>query len=461
METYGLIGNPVGHSLSPLIHDTISRELSIDSEYRLFLIERDLGGALKRLYEEGAGGLNVTVPYKSEVIPYLKGVDPLALSIGAVNTLKRAKDGFIGYNTDIEGLLRAIREEGVSIRDRECLVLGAGGAARAAAFLFLREGAGGITIINRSLDKAERIASDLISSLKDKKGAGFEGEKPWPIRIEALPLSDIGKLEGKGYIAVQCTSVGLKPDIDRAVIEDPEFYKKLSFAVDAVYSPFVTRFMQLCRDNGVRAINGLSMLLYQAVYAYELWHEVLVPAAVIEKAYQALLNARPKNIILTGFMGAGKSSVGIRLAERLSCGFADTDELIVKREGKSINEIFAEKGEAYFRDLETLVVKELSEKSRFEGGMVLSVGGGLPVRESNRAYLKKIGTVVYLRAREDTLLERVKGSSDRPLLKEDMEKRLHELYNKRRGVYEDSADVVIDTDDLTLEETVLKGERIL
>ena len=478
MEIYGLIGNPVEHSLSPVIHNTISGEMNAGSQYRLYKIEDSPGENLKRLYDEGLAGLNVTVPYKSLIMEYLCGIDPLAKAIGAVNTLKRTESGFYGYNTDIEGLRREIKEEGISLKGRDCIVLGAGGAARAASFMLLTEKAQSITIINRSVDRAAAIAEGLKSFFRDNISKEKEaGACP---KIRVLSTEDSDKLEGSGYIAIQCTSVGLKPDSSRAVIESPEFYKRLSYGIDVVYSPGITRFMQLCRENGAGCVNGLKMLLYQAVYAYELWHGVSPGKEVTEKAYRALFNAQMKNIVLIGCMGAGKSSVGRILAKRLGYEYADTDEMIVSREGRSINDIFRDSGEEYFRDLETGLVRELSENVG-ERRLVLSTGGGLPVRECNRSYLKKIGTVVYLRADEETLAGRIRNASDRPLLNNNKtagteesfdrsaqdtdytEKkiRIRRLLESRGRIYEDTSDYIIDTVGLSLNEVVLEGERVL
>ncbi len=477
MEIYGLIGNPVEHSLSPVIHNTISGEMNTGSQYRLYKIEDSLEENLKRLYDEGLAGLNVTVPYKSQIMEYLCGTDPLAKAIGAVNTLKRTESGYYGYNTDIEGLRREIKEEGISLKGRDCIVLGAGGAARAASFMLLTEKAKSITIINRSTDRAAAIAEELKSFWKDNISKEKEaGSCP---KIRALPTREADKLEGSGYIAIQCTSVGLKPDSNRAVIETPEFYKRLSFGIDVVYSPGITRFMQLCRENGAGCVNGLKMLLYQAVYAYELWHGVSLEKEVTDKAYRALFNAQMKNIVLIGCMGAGKSSVGRILAKRLGYEYRDTDEMIVSREGRSINDIFRDSGEEYFRELETVVVKELSETPS-DQRIVLSVGGGLRVRECNRSYLKKIGTVVYLRADEETLAGRIGNATDRPLLNSrktaekdgnegsspdtdfyEKKRRIHKLLQSRGKIYEDTSDFIIDTVGLSLNEVVSEGERVL
>ncbi len=452
MEIYGLVGDPVEHSLSPLIHNTISGELALDCEYRLFHVRERLGERIKELYSEGVRGLNITVPYKSEVMPYLKAVDPPAEAIGAVNTLKAVSGGYTGYNTDIEGLRRVFEKEAIKIDGSDFIVLGAGGAARAAAFMLLTGKALSITLVNRSTEKAEELARSM-KDYCDKSGLKAPS-------VGVLGLDELDALTGESYVAIQCTSVGLSPASDHAVTESADFYKRLSFAVDVVYSPKVTRFMQLCRQYGVRCVNGLGMLLYQAVCAYEIWHGVKVPENVTETVYGMLSRSGKRGIVLTGLMGAGKTTVGKMLADRLSWRFVDTDVLIEEREGKSINEIFKENGEEYFRELETAVIREISENCGKEG-TVVSTGGGLVVRECNRSYLKKTGTVVYLRASKETLLKRIRNTSDRPLLKGDMEGRLESLLLSRGSIYEAVSDVIIDTDGMSTEEVVLKGERLI
>ncbi len=454
MKTCGLIGNPVEHSLSPVIHNTFSEALFIDADYRLFLITSDLKKNLGRLYEEGVLGLNVTVPYKSDVIPLLDGIDPLAKAIGAVNTLIRTKKGFYGRNTDIEGLKRSFEEEGVTVKGASCLILGAGGAARAAAFMLLNAKAAEIIILNRHIDRAEVIVNDLKAYLETMPES--DGYRPG---IFAYQTEDWRKLERDDYIAIQCTSVGLRPDSDHTVIEEGGFYNKLSFGYDVIYTPSVTRFMQLCRESGVKCCNGLKMLLYQAVFGYEYWHGIRIPEEAANKAYRKLLSAQQKNIVLIGFMGAGKTVIGERLAKQLGCRFLDTDRLIEEKEGRIIPEIFRTEGEEYFRDLETETVKEVadSDGERF----VLSVGGGLVVRECNRGYLKKIGHVVYLEASEEVLSKRLLHGEGRPMLDGDKDDRLHKLLESRKDIYRQTADTVINTDHLTVEEAVLKGERLL
>ncbi|MCR4739835.1 MAG: shikimate dehydrogenase [Lachnospiraceae bacterium] len=472
MRRFGLIGYPVEHSLSPFIHEYLYKGMGIDGNYDLFPIKGDPGSGLKKLHDEGILGLNVTVPHKSAVIGYLDGVDDLALSIGAVNTLIRTENGYYGMNTDIEGLKWEISEYGIPIKGRDVLILGAGGAARACAFMCLREQPSSITMINRNKEHALRIAEDMRKYAKDHCGELYgsrENLLQGP-ELSVLGLSETDKLEGSGYIAFQCTSVGLKPDYDSAVIEEPEFYKKIYAGIDLIYTPYVTRFMQLCRAGGAKAYNGLKMLLYQAVSAFEIWNDTAVPEELINEVYAALEAKIRRNVILTGFMGSGKSSVGKKLAELLGYEFRDTDSMIEESEQRSISSIFEESGEKYFRSLEEKLAQSIYEdylkepQKRF----VLSVGGGFILSEKNREYLKKTGLVLYLKTSADVIKKRLRADESRPLLKNDeggadegsaKDDKIEALLEKREPVYGSACDLVIDTDESTIEDTALKGER--
>lgn len=276
----GLIGDPVEHTLSPLIHNTLAKMLGQDLVYVPFPVKKGrleeavLGAAALQV-----AGLNVTVPYKSEVIPYLKGIDELAEKIGAVNTLVPSEGGFRGYNTDMEGLYRAMVSEGIRLEGEEVLVLGAGGAARAAVFLCVSRGASRVCVLNRSREKAQAVAAEV--------NRVFAGE-----RVRGLPLENWRELPDRKYLVIQGTSVGLYPRCREAVIEDPSFYEKVHTGFDLIYRPEQTRFLQLVKEQGGRTAGGLKMLLYQGIIAYELWNGIKVPeetaAVVFEKLRRAL-----------------------------------------------------------------------------------------------------------------------------------------------------------------------------
>lgn len=272
----GLIGNPVEHTLSPAIHNTLAEKLGHNLVYVPFLVEpNQLQAAVEGAYGLNVLGMNVTVPYKSDVIPGLKEIDALAGKIGAVNTLVRVPGGFKGYNTDILGLYRAMCSEGISLEGESVLLLGAGGVARAVAFLCAEKGAKQVYLLNRSLEKAQAVAEEVnVIFGKDV--------------ILPMMLSDYKNLPEEKMLALQCTSVGLHPNTDCAVIEDKDFYQKIHTGYDLIYKPAETKFMKYVKESGGLAYNGLKMLLYQGVIAYELWNDVTVTKETAEEIYEIL-----------------------------------------------------------------------------------------------------------------------------------------------------------------------------
>lgn len=278
-RTCGLIGNPVEHTLSPLIHNTLAARLGQELVYVPFHVEQGrLAEAVKGAEALNILGMNVTVPYKSEVIACLAKVDDLARNIGAVNTLVRTEGGYKGYNTDMEGLYRAMQSEGIRIAEERIILLGAGGAARAVAWLCVAKGAERVYLLNRTLDRAETVAAEVNTS------AGREAVRPMKLaEYEQIP-------EGK-YLAIQGTSVGLSPNDEDVVIADAAFYEKVHTGFDLIYNPWETKFMRLVKAHGGRAYNGLKMLLYQGIIAYELWNGVKVPEKDAQIVYERLKNA--------------------------------------------------------------------------------------------------------------------------------------------------------------------------
>ncbi len=272
-KVYGIIACPVEHSMSPLMQNFFAAEAGADLTYVPFRVEpEDLEDALRGLCALNVQGVNVTVPHKQRVIPYLSEIDDTAASIGAVNTLVRTDEGFKGFNTDAEGFLTAIRARGTDPAGLDCILIGAGGAARAAAFVLAREGANKIICLNRTLSRAERLMDDI--------GARFPD-----VEREALPLDAWPEIGGNGYLAVQTTSVGMTPDIGSSPIEDERFFEKLSFAMDVIYTPARTRFLKFAEDAGVPTCNGLDMLICQGMAAFSLWNPGLtLPAGAFDGA---------------------------------------------------------------------------------------------------------------------------------------------------------------------------------
>ncbi len=270
----GLIGNPVAHTKSPAIHNFLAEKTGFNLAYGAFPVDTGrLDKAIPGAFALGIRGLNVTVPYKEDVISLLADIDPLAGKIGAVNTLVRTEEGYKGFNTDMPGLLRALERDGVDIKGEDVIILGAGGVARAAAMMLETAGASTVTIMNRNTDRAEELAG----SINEICGRSF---------AHPLPISGYERLpRDVKYIVIQATSVGMHPDTEKAVIEDPEFYKRVKVGYDLIFNPPETKFMKLCKEAGAESYNGSKMLLYQGIIAYEYWTGLSIDDDLADACY--------------------------------------------------------------------------------------------------------------------------------------------------------------------------------
>lgn len=278
-SVYGLIGYPVRHTLSPAIHNRLAAMTKISSVYLPFEVAGEVESAVRGAFLLGIQGLNVTVPYKNTVISALSAIDPEAERIGAVNTLVKTQNGYKGYNTDVIGLRRELKEAGVSLFGKKIVILGAGGAARATAMMCAADGAAEIYFLNRSYEKAVSLAEAVHQYTAD--------EHRHEVIVRAHRIEEYHKLQNE-LIAFQCTSVGLYPNVNEVVISDSNFYKKLDIAVDLIYRPKQTRFMELVKQEGGVALNGSKMLIYQAVAAYELWNHIELSEELIGELINAL-----------------------------------------------------------------------------------------------------------------------------------------------------------------------------
>jgi shikimate dehydrogenase len=254
MELYGLVGEILGHSLSPLIHRCILAELNVSGTYQLMEIPRDrivgLGAAMKTL---GIRGVNVTIPYKRTVMDQLDVLSPQARTIGAVNTITLRDGKLMGDNTDYHGFLAMLRQRGIAILGRRFTVLGTGGASRAVTAA-IRDGGGIVTLVSR----------------RPQEGA---------VTYDALG-------DHKGDVLVNCTPVGMYPHSDACPVE-PWVIERHDDIVDLIYNPLETKLLVLGRMLGKRTCGGLSMLVSQAVRAQELWQEGTIPPEVEKAAYEA------------------------------------------------------------------------------------------------------------------------------------------------------------------------------
>ena len=285
-KVYGIIGNPIEHTLSPLMHGMFADALGFNMVYVPFHVaEGQLEAALRGAYGLNICGMNVTVPYKNAVIPYLTEVEQRAAAAGPVNMLvrdaRKDREGFIGHNTDMSGLWRAMNEEGISLEGEEVIILGAGGAGRAAAFECAGCDVKKVYLLNRDVAKAQEVAAKVNQSLS-RYGKDC---------VSAMALAEYSKLltgAEHRYIVIQCTSVGLAPKTEEVVLEDADFYRYVKFGYDLIYTPWETKFMKLVTANGGTAFNGLKMLLYQGVESFECWTGSKVEKETAGKVYQVL-----------------------------------------------------------------------------------------------------------------------------------------------------------------------------
>ena len=282
-KAYGIIGNPVEHSFSPILQNTIASVCGDNCAYLPFKVEKgEVKKALEGAFALGFEGFNVTVPHKVEVLDCLDGIDPLAEKIGAVNTLKRTEKGYKGYNTDILGLGKCFEIEGFSLEGEKCVILGAGGAAKAAVVLAAEKNAAEIYIINRTVEKAENIAESV--------------RKFYNGKIYAAGYDFLMKIPSPKYV-INTTSAGMGDGVWKSVVEDINLFKGVKAVVDIVYVPWETKILHDAAQMGCAAVNGFNMLIYQGIASYEIWHDTKIEN---EKAKEI------RNILADYYTGAKK-----------------------------------------------------------------------------------------------------------------------------------------------------------
>ncbi|MBR2343302.1 MAG: shikimate dehydrogenase [Clostridia bacterium] len=391
---YALIGERLGHSLSASIHARLA-------SHPYELIELSPEALPDFLAKRDFIGINVTIPYKETVIPYLDEIDGRAREIGAVNTVINRGGRLIGYNTDLDGLTALILRTGVNPRGKRALVLGTGGTSKTAVTALSSLGA-------REVIRASRT--------------GREG---------ALTYDEVYASYTDVEIIVNTTPVGMYPKTSGTPISLSRFPRLLA-VVDAIYNPLSTPLVLEARERGVAAVGGLYMLVRQAVRASELFTSEKYEDGVTDTVYAELLRER-ESIALIGMPSAGKSTVGKILAERLGRALIDTDTLIETRTGRAPGEIISDLGESAFRDIEAEAVSELADSA----GLVIATGGGVPLRPENLLNLRKNGRIVFL----DRPLDELSVGPDRPL--SSSKEALERLYNARYGIYSAAADIKI------------------
>ncbi len=403
---YGCIGERLKHSFSKQIHNALA-----DYDYELIEIARDKLADFARAADFRA--INVTIPYKESILPYLAFIDEHAKQIGAVNTVVNRGGALYGYNTDFYGMRELIGHAGITLSGRSVVILGTGGTSKTARAVAKYEGAASILRVSRS--KVE----------------------------DAISYDELYDSYSTSQIIINTTPVGMYPNIEESPIDLTRF-SHLEGVIDVVYNPLRTPLILAARKLGIPSEGGLYMLVAQAVRASEIFLDKKYGDDALDSVFTKIYSAN-ESIVLTGMPSSGKSTVGRLLALSLNREFVDTDELIVKKDGRQINRIFEESGELYFRNLETEVIKELSSR----GSLVIATGGGAVLREENVTSLKKNGRIFFL----DRPLWALMPTSDRPLAstREAIEKR----YRERIEIYRATADVIIPSD-ATPEQIVAK-----
>ena len=392
---YGLIGEKLGHSFSKIIHEQLA-----DYTYDLIPLTREELDVF--LTEKQFSALNVTIPYKETVIPYLDEVDAHAKKIGAVNTVVNRNGKLKGYNTDFYGFRYMLQHNGIDVKNKKALVLGKGGASKAV-----------IAVLE------EMGASEILTV--------YYKDTPATITYAAC-YRDHTDAE----IIVNTTPVGMYPKADDCPIDLGKF-PHLSGVADVVYNPLRTQLIVEAQKRGIRAAGGLEMLVAQAKYAVEIFLDTKIDDSRIAAINAGLMQER-SNLVLIGMSGGGKTVLGERAAEKLGKTFVDTDHEIVKRIGMSIPEFFAKEGEAAFREIETEVLHELSSQNH----LVISTGGGIVKNPINVDMMKRNGRIIWLK-RDANLLQSGHG---RPLAPD--QAATEKLYQERLPLYTAVAEAIAE-----------------
>ena len=406
MNQYGLLGEKLGHSFSPAIHQQLW-----GCDYALLPVPRDQVDDFFR--RRTFSGINVTIPYKQVACNTCEHVDPKAKAIGAVNTVVN-RDGFLyGYNTDYDGFLYCARRAGIDFTDKKVLILGNGGTSLTARNAVADNGAREIVVISRSAapsDNAAQSSADLTVGITRK----------CPLRFDTY--DGLATCHSDADVIINTTPVGMYPNNYAAPV-DLTLFPHLSGVVDVIYNPGTTLLVHTARGMGIPAACGLPMLVAQAAYAAEYFSGRTFSDEGIERVYKKVL-AETSNIVLIGMPGCGKTTVGKALSETLRREVVDVDALIVENEGRSIPDIFAADGEEYFRRCETEAAKIAGVKT----GVIISCGGGLPTRGANHFPMLQNGRIYYL----DRNLEQL-ATDGRPLSQQN---RLIDMYEKRHPIYQ-------------------------
>lgn len=392
---YGLIGEHLGHSFSKEIHGKIG-----DYKYELKEIEPDKLDAFIR--EADFKAINVTIPYKEKVIPYLDSISEGASKIGAVNCIVNRNGKLYGYNTDFAGMRLLILKNKIDMTGKKVLILGTGGTSKTAHAV------------------CESLGASEILTVSRKKNDGV------------ITYDEATTYHKDASVIINTTPAGMYPNTDGQPISLNEFLN-LEGVIDAIYNPLRTNLVMEAKAKNIPSEGGLYMLVMQAIVASEFFFDTKYDEGLCDSIYKDILSGK-ENIVLIGMPASGKSSVGRKLSYMTKKEYIDSDPLIEEKAGMSISDIFAKYGEKYFRDLESEVINEISKKS----GVIISTGGGAILKEENVKNLKRNGKIIFL----DRPLESLMPTGDRPLA--NSKEKIVNLYNERYPIYKERCDIRLD-----------------
>lgn len=408
MVKYGLLGKKLGHSFSKQIHEEIS-----DIKYDF--IEKNENEVESFLKEKNFDGINVTIPYKEIVIPFLNQQDEVCKETGVCNTIVNDAGNLKGYNTDYIGLCYLFDVHHIDVKQKNVLILGNGATSKTIRYFLQKRNAKKISVLGRN----KKNNADLYENYQHYLDA---------------------------EIIINATPVGMYPHIDEKLLSLEKF-NHLQVAVDVVYNPLKTKFLIEAEDRKIQAVNGLDMLVAQAVFSNYFFLKRQQSVKIIELEVKKLCY-HYTNFVLIGMPGSGKTTIGKMLASRLQRPFIDLDEEIEKTAQMSISEMFSQYGEDYFRNLEKETIKKIASQQN----AVIATGGGCVLDVENIQHLRQNGFIIYL-SRD---LKKIKINQNRPLLKNT--EQLYSLYEKRWELYEKSCNMKIENN-YTLNEVVSEIEE--
>lgn len=408
---YGLIGEHLGHSFSKQIQTRIA-EIENVKDYDYQLVELDKEEFKEFMEKKDFKGINVTIPYKKDVIPYLDEMDESAKAIGAVNTIINVDGKLKGYNTDFGGFLYMVKAHNVHTEGKKVLIIGNGGACAAVKAVCKHENAKDIVIVSRSANRGAIGYDEMYTSHLDAD------------------------------IVVNTSPVGMFPNIANAPI-DVSWFHKLECVLDVVYNPILTRLCFEAQEADIKRVIGLEMLIAQAKYTFEIFENMSFDDSIIDEIKKEMLKDRC-NIVLIGMPSAGKTTIGKMLEEKLGKEFFDLDDMIIAKAGKSIPEIFQESGEAGFRAIETEVAIEASKMNN----KIIATGGGVVKHKVNMDFLRLNGITIFIDRDIDKLIS---SDPNRPL--SSSKQALQQMYKERYPLYQKYA-AYIAVNNANIEETV-------